>query len=79
MVTAVLLIDTLNSAVSAYTAYDYTVTDFGMSIFCSSKCDTFHHFVGRVDKILRASHGKHTLAFVMMQMLTSTLNSFRDK
>jgi len=32
MVTAVFLIDTLNSAVSAYTAYDYAVTDFGMSI-----------------------------------------------
>lgn len=32
MVASVLVIGTLNSAVSAYTAYDYAVTDFGMLI-----------------------------------------------
>jgi len=32
MVASIFVIGTLNSAVSAYTAYDYAVTDFGMLI-----------------------------------------------
>jgi hypothetical protein len=43
MVVCVLVIDTLNSAVSAYTAYDYAVADFGtpIDLFSHSKFETF--------------------------------------